>query len=194
MSAARVAAADSSLTVGRPEAHRLRIEVAPDQHVRVLQTRGEHADAHLAPAGHGQGSVHHLQPTRTTKAPYLNNPVAQLAHRHWPSPCNHAHWREGPSLAHGIIQFTAASSFPLDPSIISAVCSIRRSERRREDPSEPAWTVYGNSHSGRSSMEVKPAPGPICKLLRHPRSPATCALSWQPPANAVQLISSGSLS
>jgi hypothetical protein len=55
-------------------------EVAPDNDVGVLQTRGEHADPHLAPPRFRQGSVDHLQPVGTAEAPDLNNPVARLSH------------------------------------------------------------------------------------------------------------------
>ena len=64
----------------RPAVHRLRVEVAPDHHVGVLQTRGEDADSHLAPPGRRQGSVDHVQPVGTAEAPDLNNPVAGLSH------------------------------------------------------------------------------------------------------------------
>jgi len=64
----------------RPEAHRLRVQVAPDQHLGVVKTRGEHADPHLAPAGGRQGSVDHLQPVGITEAGDSNNPVARLHH------------------------------------------------------------------------------------------------------------------
>jgi len=57
----------------------LRIEAAPDQYVSVLQTRGEHADPHLAPAGRRQGSVSHIQPIGIAEAPDLNNPVARFS-------------------------------------------------------------------------------------------------------------------
>ena len=60
--------------------HRLRVEVTPDQHVGVLQTRGQHADPHLAPAGRRHGSVDHLQPIGTAEVPDFNNPVARLFH------------------------------------------------------------------------------------------------------------------
>jgi hypothetical protein len=40
----------------------LRVKVAPDHHIGVLQARGEHADSHLAPGGRRQGSVDHLKP------------------------------------------------------------------------------------------------------------------------------------
>ena len=63
----------------RPAAHGLRIEAAPDQYVSVLQTRGEHADPHLAPAGRRQGSVSHIQPIGIAEAPDLNNPVARFS-------------------------------------------------------------------------------------------------------------------
>jgi len=39
----------------RPAAHRLRIEVAPDQHVGVLQACRKYVDPHLAPAGRRRG-------------------------------------------------------------------------------------------------------------------------------------------
>ncbi len=64
----------------RPAAHRLRVEAAPDHHVGVLQTRGEHVHSHLAPLRSRQGSVDHLQPVGTAEAPDLNNPVARLSH------------------------------------------------------------------------------------------------------------------
>jgi hypothetical protein len=53
---------------GRPAAHRLRIEVAPDQDVGVLETRGEHADPHLTSPGRRQRSVDHLQPIRARRS------------------------------------------------------------------------------------------------------------------------------
>ena len=59
--------------------HELALKAA-DQYVGVLQTRGEHADAHLAPASCRQGSVDHFQPVGTAKAPDLNDSVAQLSH------------------------------------------------------------------------------------------------------------------
>ena len=74
-----------------PAAHRLRVEVAPDHHVGVLETRGEDADTHLAPASRRQGSVDHLQLLGTTEAPDLNNPVAQLTHRQISSSSDPAH-------------------------------------------------------------------------------------------------------
>jgi hypothetical protein len=74
---------------GRPAAHGLRIEVTPDQHVGVLQPRREHADPHLATAGHRQRSIGHLQPIRAAEAPDLKNPVARLSHQWSP-----AHARE----------------------------------------------------------------------------------------------------
>jgi hypothetical protein len=61
----------------RPPAHRLRVEVLPDQDVGVVQARGKHSDPHLAPAGRRQGSVDHLQLVGTAEAPDLNNPVAR---------------------------------------------------------------------------------------------------------------------
>jgi len=51
----------------RPPVHGLRVEVAPDQNVGVLQTRGEPADPDLAAAGRRRGSVDHLQPIGTPK-------------------------------------------------------------------------------------------------------------------------------
>ena len=63
-----------------PAAHRLRIQMAPDHHIGVLQTGGEHADAHLAPAGRWHRSVDHLQPVGIAEALELNDPVAQLSH------------------------------------------------------------------------------------------------------------------
>ena len=63
----------------RPAVHRLRVEVAPDHDVGVLQARGEHADPHLAPAGCRQGSVDHLQLVGIAEATELNNPVVRLA-------------------------------------------------------------------------------------------------------------------
>jgi hypothetical protein len=67
-------------------AHHLRVKVAPDHHIGVLQARGEHADSYLAPGGRRQGSVDHLKPVGTAEAPDLNNPVARLGHRR--TPCN----------------------------------------------------------------------------------------------------------
>jgi hypothetical protein len=64
----------------RPACGSLRVEVAPDQHIRVLHARREHADPHLAYAGRWQGSVDHLQPVGPAEAPELNNSVAGLAH------------------------------------------------------------------------------------------------------------------
>jgi hypothetical protein len=72
--------------------HRLRVEVAPDHHVGVLQTRGERADPHLAPPRSRQGSIDHLQPVEAAEAPDLNNPIARLSHGRIP-------W-------HPMIQFT----------------------------------------------------------------------------------------
>src|SRR5262249_22513590 len=68
----------------RPAEHP-RVQVAPDRHVGVLQTRGEHADAHLTPAGRRQGSFDHLEPVGTAEAPDLNNLVARLSHGQIPS-------------------------------------------------------------------------------------------------------------
>jgi hypothetical protein len=64
----------------RPAAHCLRVEMASDQHVGVFETRGEHTDPHLAPAGGRQGSVDHFEPVGTAKAPNVNNPVAGFFH------------------------------------------------------------------------------------------------------------------
>ena len=77
----------------RPEAHRLRIQVAPDQHLGVVEARGEHTDSYLAPADARQGSVDHLQPLRITEAADLNNPIARLHHER--SPCNLVIQRKG---------------------------------------------------------------------------------------------------
>ena len=55
-------------------------------------TRGEHADPHLTPAGHRQGSVDNLQPIGTAELPDLNNPVARLFHGR--SPCSSAQGQE----------------------------------------------------------------------------------------------------
>ena len=70
----------------RPVEHRLRVEVAPDHHIRVLHPRGEHADPHFAPAGRRQGRGDHLQLLGTAEAPDLDNPVARLCHEQ--IPCN----------------------------------------------------------------------------------------------------------
>ncbi len=64
----------------RPLGGSLWVEATSDQDVGVLQTRGEHAHAHLARAGRRQGSVHHVQPVGTSEASDLNNPVARLVH------------------------------------------------------------------------------------------------------------------
>ena len=90
----------------RPATHRLRVEVAPDQHIRVLQTRGEHANPHLAPAGRRQRSVDHLQPIGTAEARDLNHPVARLAHGR--SSSSHAH------------SFGSYMIIPIGPSMISS--------------------------------------------------------------------------
>ncbi len=63
----------------RPSEPGLRVEVAPDQHVGVLDARGEHADAHFAPAGRRQGSIDDLQLVGTAEGPDLNDPVARLS-------------------------------------------------------------------------------------------------------------------
>jgi hypothetical protein len=60
--------------------------VAPDQHLGVIEARGEHTDPHLTPAGGRQGSVDYLQPLGITEAADSNNPIARL--HHWRSPCN----------------------------------------------------------------------------------------------------------
>jgi hypothetical protein len=70
----------------RPEAHRLRVQVAPDQDLSVIEARGEYTDPHLAPAGGRQRRVDHLQTLGITEAVDLNNPIARLNHGH--SPCN----------------------------------------------------------------------------------------------------------
>jgi hypothetical protein len=70
---------------GWPATHRLRVEVAPNQHVGVFQTRGEHADPHLAPAGRRQGHIDHLQRVGTAEVPDLNNPIALLSHGRVPA-------------------------------------------------------------------------------------------------------------
>ena len=70
----------------RPAEHRLRVEVAPDHDVGVLDAGGEHADPHLAPPGRRHGSVDHFELIGTAEAPDLNNPVARLAHGR--IPCN----------------------------------------------------------------------------------------------------------
>jgi len=70
---------------GQPATHRLRIEVAPDQDVGVLQTRCEHADPHLTAAGRGQRSVDHLQPIGTAELPDLKNPIVRLFHARSPA-------------------------------------------------------------------------------------------------------------
>ena len=54
--------------------------MSPDRDVGVLETRGEHADPHLAAAGRRQRSVNHLQAIVTAELPDLNNPVARLFH------------------------------------------------------------------------------------------------------------------
>ena len=45
----------------RPACPGLRVEMTADQGIGVLEPRGEHADAHLAPAGRGQRLLHHLE-------------------------------------------------------------------------------------------------------------------------------------
>jgi hypothetical protein len=65
---------------GRLEAHRLRVEAAPDQHLGIVHARGEHADPDLAPASRRQRSVNHLELIGTAEAPDLNNPIARLIH------------------------------------------------------------------------------------------------------------------
>ena len=54
-------------------------ELAPDQHIRVLQTRGGHADSHLARTAVGRGSIDNLKPVGTTEAPDRDNPVARFS-------------------------------------------------------------------------------------------------------------------
>jgi hypothetical protein len=63
----------------RPAAYRLPVAVAPDQHIRVLQTRGGHADSHLARTAVGRGSIDNLKPVGTTEAPDRDNPVARFS-------------------------------------------------------------------------------------------------------------------
>jgi hypothetical protein len=70
----------------------LRVEVAPDQHLGVIEARGEHTDPHFAPAGGGQGSVDHLQPLGITEAADSNNTIARLHHGR--SPCNRVIYRK----------------------------------------------------------------------------------------------------
>jgi hypothetical protein len=43
-----------------PEAHRLGVQMAPNQHLGVIEARGEHSHPHLPPAGSRWGSVDHL--------------------------------------------------------------------------------------------------------------------------------------
>src|SRR5262249_42428766 len=62
---------------GRPAVCCLRVEVTPNRHIRVLQTRGEHAHSHLAAPSRRQGSVDHFQPLGTAEVSDLNNSVAQ---------------------------------------------------------------------------------------------------------------------
>ena len=69
----------------RPAAHRLWVEVASDNHVRVLQARGEHAHPHLAARGHRQRNLDDLQPIGTAEALDLNNPVVRFAHTRIPA-------------------------------------------------------------------------------------------------------------
>ena len=63
-----------------PEAHRLRVHVATDQHLGVIEARGEHTDPHLAPASGWQGGVDHLQPVGTAEVAHSNNTIARLYH------------------------------------------------------------------------------------------------------------------
>jgi hypothetical protein len=55
----------------RPVGRSLRVEMAPEQYIGVLQTRSEHADPHLASAGRRQGSVDDFEPVGTAEAPDL---------------------------------------------------------------------------------------------------------------------------
>jgi len=67
-----------------PLAHRLRVEVAADRNVCILQARGEHADSYLSPACRWHWSVDDLQPLRPAEAAHLNNPITRLAHARTP--------------------------------------------------------------------------------------------------------------
>jgi hypothetical protein len=64
----------------------LRVEVTPDQHVGVLETRSENANPHLVPAGRRQASVDHLKPVGIAEALDVNNPVVRLFHGQIPAP------------------------------------------------------------------------------------------------------------
>jgi hypothetical protein len=64
----------------RPAPRRLWVQVAPDQHVGVLQARGKHVDPHLASAGRRYGSVDHLQSVGIAESADLNDTVPQLRH------------------------------------------------------------------------------------------------------------------
>jgi hypothetical protein len=64
----------------RPAGRSLWIEMTPDQCVGVLQTRGEHANAHLASSGRRQGSIDYPQPVGTAEACDFNNTIARLDH------------------------------------------------------------------------------------------------------------------
>ena len=51
----------------RSVARRLWVEMAPHQHVGVMQARGKHADPHLAAAGRRHHCVDHFQPVGIPK-------------------------------------------------------------------------------------------------------------------------------
>jgi hypothetical protein len=69
-------------------AHRLRVQMPPDQYLGVAEARREYANAHLAPAGGRQAGIDNFQCLGITEAADLNNSIALLDHGR--SPCNAA--------------------------------------------------------------------------------------------------------